>query len=534
MALRAPREAQRQKLLTILDRNAKTVFGTEYQFARLHSPDDFQHAVPIQTDERLRPYIQRGLEPGQPNQLSEQRPLFYALSGGAGGVPRMLPITLSFIDDYLAPAQMHAVQLLNAHARQYPGGKILFWAGNDQVGVMPDGTPYGALSGFLAQRQPALVKRALALPPELARIADLEQKYYLALRLALEQDISAILIPNTDVLCFLADGLERWGDELIADIRAGAINRRYHLSPALRNVVIPLLKPNPLRADELEERQRGNRGTLLPSLAWPRLAAISCWKGGALALAYQRLARLYGPVPIREHGYISTEVWGSIPLGDEHQGGPLAVGSAFFEFLPETQLDHPEIASPLTCDQVEVGRCYGLLVTTSAGLYRFLTSDVLRVVDLYHDTPVVAFERHREHQCSLADEQMTEPQVTAALAVASSRAGIELIQATAAPREQPPGYVLTVECAAQPSSEALHLLAEELEGALQAQNPRYALARQSGTLAGLLLRLAAPGAFMRYRQEQVSAGVPDGQFVLPHLSPNRQVSDSLAVIEEIG
>ncbi len=533
-ALRAPKESQQEKLRTILERNAETAFGMEYQFSRLRSPSDFQHAVPLQTDERLRPYIQRGLEPDQPPQLTEQRPVLYALSGGAGGTPRMLPITLSFIEDYIAPAQMHAARLLDDHARQHPGGKILFWAGNDQAGVMPDGTPSGALSGYLSQRQPALVKRASALPPELARIPDLEQKYYLALRLALEQDISAIMIPNTDVLCFLADGLERWGDELIADIRAGAINRRYHLSPALRNVVIPLLKPNPRRADELAERQRGNHGTLLPSLAWPKLAAISCWKGGALALAYQRLARLYGPVPIREHGYISTEVWGSIPLSDEHQGGPLAVGSAFFEFLPETQLDHPEIASALTCDQLEIGRCYGLLVTTSAGLYRFLTSDVLRVIDLYHDTPVVAFERHREHQCSLANERLTEPQVTAALILASSRAGVELIQATAAPRQQPPGYVFTVECGAQPSSEALRLLAEELERALKAQNPRYTLMRQSGALAGLVLRRAAPGAFARYRQEQVSAGVPDGQFVLPHLSPNRRLSDSLAVIEEIG
>ncbi len=533
-ALRHPKETQQQKLLDILARNEETAFGKAHQFSRLRSVTDFQRAVPIQTDQELQPYIQRSLAPDQPPQLTEERPIMYALSGGAGGAPRMLPITPSFISDYLAPAHMHAARLLNDHALQHPNGKLLFWASNDLAGTLAEGVPYGALSGFLAQRQPALIKRFSALPAELARITDLEQKHYLALRLALEQDLSALLIPNTDVLCLLADGLERWADDLIDDLRAGSLNRRYHLSPQMRGLIIPMLKPNPRRADELEEQRRGNHGVLLPSLAWPRLRAISCWKGGALTLAAQRLARRYGPVPVREHGAISTEVWSSVPLSNDGLGGPLAVSSAFFEFLPEKDLDRPESATTYTCDEVVVGRSYGLLVTTTAGLYRFLTSDVLRVVDLYHDTPVVAFERHREHLCSLSGERLTEPQVTAALSLASSRAGVELIQATVAPREQPPGYLVTVECAAEALNERLRLLAEEFEHALQTQNERYALYRRNGMLAAPALRLAAPGAFARYRQEQVSAGVPDSQLVLPHLSQHRRLSDALTVAAEIS
>lgn len=533
-ALHHPKETQRHKLLDILAHNEETAFGKTYHFSRLRSVSDFQQAVPIQTDQGLEPYIRRSLSPEQPPQLTEQRPVMYALSGGAGGAPRMLPITPSFINDYLAPAQMHAARLLNDHALQHPNGKLLLWASNDLVGTLAEGVPYGALSGFLALRQPAIIKRFSALPAELARITDLEQKYYLALRLALEQDISALLIPNTDVLCLLADNMKRWADDLIEDIRAGSLSRRYRLSPLMRSLIIPMLKPNPRRADELAEQRRGNHGALLPSLAWPRLKAISCWKGGALTLAAERLARLYGPVPVREHGYISTEVWGSVPLSDDGQGSPLAVSSAFFEFLPEHDLDRPESAAIYTCNEVEVGRSYGLLVTTTAGLYRFLTSDVLRVVDFYHDTPVVAFERHREHLCSLSGERLTEPQVTAALSLASRSAGIELIQATVAPREQPPGYLVTVECATEPSAETLRLLAEAFERALQAQNERYAQRRQKSVLASPALRLAVPGAFARYRQEQVSAGVPDSQLVLPHLSQHRRLSDALTAATEIN
>jgi hypothetical protein len=530
-AMRNPGASQQAKLFEILARNAETPYGAEHQFASLRSISSFQREVPINTDERLRPYIQRGLEPGQPPQLTAERPLMYALSGGAGGTPRVLPITRAFIDDYLAPAQMHAARLLSDHPSQ-SSGKLLSWWGNDVAGLMPDGTPYGALSGFLARRQPARIKRSSALPAELASITDLEQKYYLALRLALEQDISAILIPHTGILCQLAEGMERWGDELIADIRAGSLNRRYHLAPALRGAVIPTLRPNPRRAGELAELQRANNGILLPRLVWPKLAVISCWKSGTLALAYQRLARLYGPVPVREHGYISAEVWGSVPLSDSQQGGALAVSSAFFEFLPEAALDRLESATTLTCDQLEVGHTYGPVVTTTAGLYRFLTSDLIRVVDFYHDTPVVAFDRHREHICSLAGEKLREPQVTAALLLASSRAGVELAQATAAPQATTPGYVFTLECAETLSSERFQRLGEEIESALQGQNGDYARLRHSGALAAPVVRRAAPGAFGRYLQEQVSAGAPDDQIVLPHLTPDRRFSDSLAVMEE--
>ncbi len=530
-ALQAPRATQEAKLFDILARNAETAYGAAHQFASLRSVSSFQYEVPITTDAGLRPYIQRAMEPGQPPQLTAQRPILYALSGGAGGAPRALPATPAFINDYLVPAQMHAARLLGDHLSQ-SSGKLLVWFGNDAVGVMPDGTPYGALSGFLAQRQPALIKRFLALPAELARITDLEQKYYLALRLTLEQDITAILIPNTHILCQLAEGMERWADELILDIGAGTLNRRYHLAPAVRGAVIPLLRPNTHRADELAALRRANRGVLLPQHVWPNLKVISCWKGGTQALAFQRLARLYGPVPIREHGYVSTEVWGSVPLSDSQQGGALAVSAAFYEFLPEASLDHLETASTLLCDQLEVGRSYGLVVTTSAGLYRFLTSDLLRVVDFYHETPVVAFDRHREHVCSLAGEAVTEAQVTAALLLAASRAEVELRQATAAPSSEPPGYIFTVECAETLTGERFRLLEAEIERALQAQNADYAARRRSGVLAAPMLRLAVPGTFERYRQEQVSAGAPDDQLVLPHLSPNRRFSDALAVMEE--
>ncbi len=531
-AMRAPRETQQARLLEILTENAETAYGKEHQFASLRSISSFQREVPINNDERLRPFMQRSLVPGQPPQLTMQRPIFYVLSGGAGGAPRALPATVASINDYLAPAQMHAARFLDDHLGQQ-SGKILLWFGNDAAGTMPDGTPYGALSGFLARRQPALVRRFSALPAELARVTDLEQKYYLALRLALEQDIAAILIPNTEVLGLLAEGMERWADDLIGDIRAGTINRRYSLDPEVRGAVIPQLKPNPRRAAQLAERRGQGHGVLLPALAWRRLRAISCWKGDTLTLAAQRLARLYGPVPIREHGYISAEVWGSVPLSDAQQGGVLAVSSAFYEFLPEADLERIDTAIPLTCDQLEVGRAYSLIVTTSAGLYRFLSPDVLRVVDFYQDTPVIAFDRRREHSCSLAGEQLQEAQVTAALLLASTRLGLELMRATAAPRGgEPPGYVFTVECAERPADERLRQLSAEMESALQAQNELYAAARRTSALAAPVLRLAAPGAFTRFRQEQVSAGAPDDQIVLPHLSANRQFSESLAVIAE--
>src|SRR5262249_35114871 len=149
---------------------------------------------------------------------------------------------------------------------------------NDVEGHSEGGLPYGAISGYLARQQPGVIKRYYALPYELCKVKNVEAKYYLTLRHAIEDDIRLIMMPNPSSMVILGEKLAEHAAELIDDVRNGTVNPDYvpeGTPPELTEGV----DPNPRRADELESLMRST-GTLIPIEVWPNLQLLSCWKGG--------------------------------------------------------------------------------------------------------------------------------------------------------------------------------------------------------------------------------------------------------------
>ena len=118
---------------------------------------------------------------------------------------------------------------------------------------------------------------------------------------------------------------------------------------------------------------------------------VSCWKHGSVKLYLRDFPRFFpNQTTVRDWGYLASELRGSIPLSDSHDGGVLTVNSNFFEFLPEEDADsNPE--NLLTLDQLAVGRRYYVYVTTLAGLYRYDMNDLVEVTGFYRNTPEIQF-----------------------------------------------------------------------------------------------------------------------------------------------
>src|SRR4029078_8916055 len=89
---------------------------------------------------------------------------------------------------------------------------------SDVEGYVESGLPFGAISGLVTRRQPDVIRRYFATPYELSKVKDLEAKYYLGLRLALEANLTISLLPNPSSLLVLAEKLDRYRDDLISDI----------------------------------------------------------------------------------------------------------------------------------------------------------------------------------------------------------------------------------------------------------------------------------------------------------------------------
>ena len=525
-------ETQRRKLLSIVKANKDTAYGRAHGFGSIEDVDDFQRNVPIATHEALAPYIDR-MAAGQSNVLTAEAPLMFALTSGTTGKAKLIPVTPSSIAEYNHALQTQTWEILEEHPAA-GAGSFLVTSSRDVEGRTAAGIPYGAMSGLMVRRQPPLVRSRFVLPYEVSLITNVELKYYLTLRMALSSDVTALSSLNPSTILLLCQKLQEHAEPLLRDVRLGRADGLGPLPDWLDRVITPRLVPNPRRANELASLLR-TTGTLLPTEVWPDLAFVTCWKGGTMPLYFRQLQRWFPGLPIRDRGYMASEGCGSIPLTDGGSAGALAITTSFFEFVPVEARDQPN-PPVLTCAELQPNRDYYILFTTSAGLYRYDINDVVRVVDFYHDTPLIEFVRKGRGMTSLTGEKLAEQQVTAAVVTAVEGLGSDdaVSHFAAVPVfGSPPRYAFFLELGQPMSDDALRQFAARLDRALCEQNVEYETKRESLRLDGPLLRIVAPGTFHAYRQERVSNGAPEAQVKVPHLSPDREFGRQFTVIREI-
>jgi hypothetical protein len=524
-----PQEAQEAKLLAIVRRNEKTVFGREHHFDKVRSIADYQKAVPYGDYDAMAPYVDRTVR-GEKGILTADDPMMFATTSGTTGSAKYIPVTPSYLHEYSHGVHVHLYRLFTDF-RDILEGKLLVPSSSDVEGHTEGGLPYGAISGYLTRTQPRPIKRFYALPYELSKVKDVEAKYYLTLRHAVPEDIRAIMMPNPSSMMILAEKLTTYPEELIADIRTGRVNEDYLPQGTPRRLA--QAEANPRRADELASILRTS-GKLTPAEIWPNLRVLACWKGGTMPLYLGKVPDAYGGVPIRDLGYMASEGRGSIPLVNAGAAGALSITSHFYEFVPEEQRDSPDKRF-LTADELESNREYFIYLTTSAGLYRYDINDVVRVVDFYRNTPVIQFVRKGQGMTSITGEKLTESQVTGALIDVVRGNGFEVEHFTACVEwGEPPRYAFFAEVGEGTTTDQLRGFATAMDRALSAHNIEYEAKRESQRLGPPVVKRVAPGTYQLLRQRRVAEGAPEAQVKIPQLSPNMQFGDGLEVREEVA
>jgi hypothetical protein len=167
-----PTEVQHTVLKAILEREADTVFGRKHSFARIHSYEEYRHALPIHSYEDLRPYIEEQDRCREPV-LTVEQPMQFVQTSGTTGQPKYIPIcpsTQTCIVNY---------QRLFTYA-QYQGvsnifeGRILVLSGQSVEGHLPTGTPYGSMSGLLYEALPSPIRQKDMLPSNVRALTDVK------------------------------------------------------------------------------------------------------------------------------------------------------------------------------------------------------------------------------------------------------------------------------------------------------------------------------------------------------------------------
>jgi hypothetical protein len=526
-ALKNPAAAQQQKLLSIIRANENSVFGRKHGFEKIRSLEDFQRLVPVTTYDELAPDYIEPMLAGRQGLLTSEPAIMFATTSGTTGKPKYIPITETHLADYAHAFQIHNYQMI---ADNYPAasGRFLIFASNDEEGITEGGLPYGSVSGLLRRRQSSLVQKYFALPPAVGKIKDVESKYYTMLRLALCQNVTAILGCNPSTFLLFADQLQEHAASLVSDIFDGSISKRYAPSNHILSTLGELLKADRERALQLEAMLK-QHGTVTPQMVWPRLSLLSCWKGGPLSFYLNRLPERYGNVPVRDFGYMASEGRGTIPLTDDGAGGVAAITCHFFEFVEEDQVDSATKRF-LTVDQLKQGGRYYIYFTTAAGLYRYNINDLVEVVGFNQATPVLQFVQKGMGVSSVTGEKLTEEQVQIALCYAVRQLNLNAIDhfTFAVQMGYPPNYVCFVELSEEMPESVTEEFLRVFEQSLQLQNIEYKDKRTSMRLGEPTLKVVPPGTFTKLRQQRVAQGAPEAQVKIPLLNSSQQFSETLA------
>ena len=433
--------------------------GMEYQ--------DFHENVRPGTYDDFVPEIER-MKRGEPDVLWPGTCRMYVHSPGirsavARTVPMTEPMLRHFKDSGLESILWYTARVGNCSVFR---GRHLFLGGSTVLTPIPDAEPSEAftcdLSGIGALNLPGWVKKSYYEPgSEIAQIADWNEK------------IAAITERTAGADISLLAGFPGWVLLLAESLLAkGAAGKG--------------------RAKNLQEM-------------WPHL---QCFMHGGVPIApfQDELRSVLGPTVNFHEVYEASE--GVFAAQDADAGAGLrmmADAGIFFEFLAMSDYDPARIHSLgsklVPISGVKAGVDYALILTTPAGLVRYVIGDVVRFTST--EPPRITYVGRTGLRLNAFGEGVTEREVTDALIAVCRRNGWNIVNFHVAPFYSPstvgqarcrhewwvelkPGTSIT------PTGPIIGI---ELDVELKRLNPEYASRRNGGSLEAPFVRLVMPGVF---------------------------------------
>jgi hypothetical protein len=457
----------------------------------------FRTRVGLRTYESFVSYIER-MKSGEPDVLWPGRCAHFAISSGTtAGPTRFLPVT----DAMLAHFRQAGIDSLLYYTARIGDtdvfrGRHLFLGGSaalSQIAAGKADSPLvGDLSSIIALNLPRWAKRHFYEPgTEIELMIDWPAKIRAIVERTLHRDITLIA------------GIPSWILILAAAVRS----------------------------------QAGGSGTPAPPLKtiWPHLECLV--HGGVPIAPYAaELRAALGPKVNFHEVYPTSEGFIAAQDVDASAGLRLMTGAGlFYEFLPMTAFDEQDLAGvgtkPVPLEGVEKGVDYALLLTTPAGLFRYVLGDVVRFVST--DVPRLIYVGRTDLRLSAFGEHVIEKELTDTLTAVCLHHGWSIANFHVSPvfagtltGQVRGSHEWWIELKA-PTVETptANVIGPELDIELMRRSGNYAAKRKSHGLEAPAVRLVMPGVFEQWMKKNGRWG---GQHKMPRCRSDREVASQLA------
>ncbi|GAA3935615.1 GH3 auxin-responsive promoter family protein [Streptomyces gulbargensis] len=500
--LKQPEAAQRRVLADVIDVSAGSVHWKERGYSAVAENHDlFRTVLPVMRYEDFVPEIERETRT-KGGVLTCSPVLRWLKTSGTTGVPKRVPYTLHWLLTYRIPAMK---AMWGTYLEHHPELLAHPYATLDTQTVREDVFDFvhGIGHQAVSNRHPRINSHDWNPPwyespwfgPDVPNTH--EGRMYHRLRHLVGKDLHTISAINPSTLISLRDLLAEHGAELVRDLRAGTLEGR------------PYGAPDEEAARHLETVLRDPDFSLTD--VWPSLSLYTCWLSASAGLYSAKLDAVFPGVAKLPFMSCGTEGVTTIPVDDSLHSQPLAVGQAFFEFVPADVplgelVERGEPVETLLFDQVEPDRDYHLIMTQGNGLYRLWTGDIYHVDRIVDGTPWVHFVHRAGIFHSFTGEKITESQVTQAIERGLAAHGLGTGLYMCGPHwGEPPHYIVVTE-APEPSPALDLSLSAAVDTALHDINIEYASKRDSGRLGALEVVTVPHDAITAYIESRRQAG----------------------------
>jgi hypothetical protein len=484
-----PHELQAAVLRYLLGRAKDTSWGRRYGYAAGLPAQEFGARVPVSTYEQLYPELEKVLR-GQPNVLwPGPAPQWQAKSSGTTNArSKFIPLTTEALhhNHYRAGRDMLALSTHLYPAQRLLQGKTLSLGGTHGPSPFGPAARAGDVSALIMQSLPGWAEYLRTPPLPLALLDEWEEKIERIARHVLTQDVRVLAGVPTWMVVLLRRVVALAGAQHVAEV-------------------------------------------------WPHLGLFL---HGAVAFGpYRELFRQLIPSEHMRYLEIYNASEGYFALQDE-PGAPdlllLLDHGIYYEFLPAAEFDSPNPqAVPL--EAVEIGPSYALVISTSAGLWRYLVGDTVRFTSLRPYR--VRITGRTKHFLNAFGEEVVIENAEAAVTAAAQATGMQVRDFTAAPiyfaagAASRGGHEWAVECTGPPPAD-LGRFAEVLDHTLRQLNSDYDAKRHRDLALGPpRVHLVPAGTFEAWLRGQGPLG---GQRKVPRLSNAREVLEAVLALAQAG
>jgi GH3 auxin-responsive promoter len=475
--LKYPNEVQEELLMNLIRASENTIIGEKYDYNSIKNYTTFAERIPISSYEDLEPLIERTRQ-GEQNVFWETPIKWFAKSSGTTNAKsKFIPVSNEALEDchYKGSKDLLCLYLNNNENSEMFTGKSLRLGGSSQI-YENNNTFFGDLSAILIENMPIWAEFSSTPSSKISLMSEWETKMEAIISETINENVTSFAGVPSWMMVLMNRVLEKTGKENLMDV-------------------------------------------------WPNLEVY--FHGGVSFDPYRDQYQRILPKNNFKYYEIYNASEGFFAIQDLNNSSDLLLMldyGIFYEFIPMDVFGTPnEVAIRLA--DVQLFKNYAIVITTNAGLWRYLIGDTVRFTSL--NPYRIRVTGRTKHHINVFGEELMVENTDSAIAKTCHITNSEVKDYTVAPifmkGKEKGAHEWMIEFKKKP--ENVLEFQKILDDTLQTLNSDYEAKRYNNMTLNLLkINVARENLFYDWLKDNDKLG---GQHKIPRLSNQRDYLEQL-------